>query len=261
MATDLTKISARSWFLLARWTVLGTMGCVAVALAFHYFAFRGMGTEVQRQGVFTAIAIPVILAGPLFFYLTLKLRELAIVNHKLAIVASTDSLTACLNRGAFSTRVDERLLRAGGRKSDGSGALLIIDADHFKAINDRFGHSHGDEALRIIARSIRGSVRSGDLVGRLGGEEFGVFLPGAGEEAAADIAERIRSVIAGATFMPDGVHCPLSVSVGGAVYDSRIDFGELFRAADQRLYAAKAAGRNRVHLSGSVRTELRQALH
>lgn len=261
MATDLTQISARSWFRLARWTVLGTLGCMAVSLAFNTVAFLGHSPEATRQGLISAAIIPVILAGPLFFYLTLKLRELAIVNHKLAVVASTDSLTACLNRGAFSARVDERLLRAGERKPQGAGALLIIDADHFKTVNDRFGHGQGDEALRIISSAIRASVRAGDLVGRLGGEEFGVFLPGASEENAADVAERIRRVIVEASFMPEGTRCPLSVSVGGAVYDSRIDFSELFRTADQRLYVAKAAGRNRVQLSGSFQPEFRQALH
>ena len=261
MATDLRKISVRSWIKLARWTVLGTLGCMVVSLAFNYVAFADFPYDARRQGLVSAAIIPIILAGPLFFYLTRKLRELKIVNHKLNVLASTDSLTACLNRGAFSSQVDERLLRAGGRKPDGAGALLVIDADHFKAINDRFGHGQGDEALRIIARAIRTSVRSGDLVGRLGGEEFGVFLPGANEANAADVAERIRRAIADAVFLPNGARHPLSVSVGGAVYDARIDFSDLFRIADQRLYEAKEAGRNRVQLSGPATVEPRPSLH
>ncbi len=261
MATDLRKISVRSWIKLARWTVLGTLGCMAVSLAFNHVAFRNFAPDAMRQGLISSAIIPVILAGPLFFYLTLKLRELKIVNYKLNVLASTDSLTSCLNRGAFSSQVDERLLQAGGRKPQGAGALLVIDADHFKSINDRFGHGQGDEALRIISHSIRSSVRSGDLVGRLGGEEFGVFLPGATEPNAADVAERIRRAIAEVAFLPNGTNCPLSVSVGGAVYEARIDFSDLFRVADQRLYEAKESGRNRVQLSGTAEAERRQVLH
>ncbi len=147
------------------------------------------------------------------------------------------------------------------QEAEGAGALLVIDADHFKAINDRFGHGQGDEALRIISRAIRNSVRGGDLVGRLGGEEFGVFLPGANEMNAADVAERIRRAIADAAFLPNGARCPLSVSVGGAVYEVRIDFSDLFRVADQRLYEAKEAGRNRVQLSSAAKAGWRPALH
>jgi diguanylate cyclase len=261
LATDLITLSARSWHKLARWTVLGTLGCMVVSLAFNYMAFRGFTPDAMRQALISAVIIPVILAGPLFFYLTLKLRELKIVNHRLNVLASTDTLTSCLNRGAFSAQVDERLLRAGGRKPEGAGALLVIDADHFKSINDRFGHGHGDEALRIISRAIRTSVRSGDLVGRLGGEEFGVFLPGASEANAADVAERIRRAIAETAFLPNGARHPLSVSVGGAVYDARIDFSELFRIADRRLYDAKEAGRNRVQLSCPTEAGRRASLH
>lgn len=249
MESTPNTLSSRGRWKLARWTICGTLGCLAISLPFNYLAFRGLGPEAMRQGLISATILPIVLAGPLFYYLTLKLRELKIVNHKLEIVAATDGLTACLNRGAFADRAEASLEIPLGRAKKPGGALLVIDADHFKSINDNYGHVEGDQALRMIAASIRGSVRSTDLVGRLGGEEFGVYLPGATVENAADIAERIRIAVTAVPFRPRGKPHALSVSVGGAVFDSPIGFSELFRIADRRLYDAKESGRNRVELS------------
>lgn len=235
----------------ASWTVLGTLGCVGVSVAYNWLAFRGMDPEAFRQGLVSATVLPTILAGPLLFYLTLRLRDLAVANHKLGVMASTDGLTNCLNRGAFSKLVDSRLSDADAGDPGASGALLIIDADHFKTINDAFGHQQGDEALKLIARAIKSALRAGDLVGRLGGEEFGVFLPDAEAESAAFVAERIRSVVEDLRFAPDGKTRGLSVSVGCATFDRRIGFAELFKLADARLYEAKNSGRNKV-MSDSV---------
>jgi diguanylate cyclase (GGDEF)-like protein len=173
-----------------------------------------------------------------------QLRE---ANRKLEKLASTDWLTDCLNRRAFTSRVGSNLGRAGG-----SGALLVIDADHFKTVNDRFGHERGDEVLQLIATAIRDSVRDGDLVGRIGGEEFGVFLKDAGLDVADRAAERIRAAVNGLFVTSDGIAQRLSVSIGGAICASDAGFSELFRIADRRLYEAKHAGRNRVELGGKA---------
>lgn len=127
--------------------------------------------------------------------------------------------------------------------------MLIIDADNFKSVNDHFGHDRGDEALIAIAKAIKDMLREPDLVGRLGGEEFGVFLPGASREQAELVAERIRQNVTAARFTPNGHTHPLSVSVGGAVFEKELPFAELFRLADQQLYAAKQSGRNRVAIA------------
>ncbi len=249
MAKTGKPMSRRGLLRLARWTFFGTAGCLVVSLTYNYFAFRALGREALFQGLVSATILPIVLAGPLFFYLTMKLRELAIANHRLSLAASTDGLTECLNRGAFTSTVEAHL--DAGDASRSRGALLVIDADQFKRINDRFGHDVGDEALREIAAAIREAARAGDLVGRLGGEEFGVFLPDVGDAEAAEIAERIRKTIHASRFTPDGVHWRLSASVGGAVFDRPIGFSELFRLADQRLYRAKMAGRNRVEMIGT----------
>jgi len=264
-ARRLFGITLRGWMQLARWTVFGTLGCIALSVSFNYVFFSIHAPAALFESVVSATVIPILLAGPLFFYLTLKMRELAVANHKLRVLASTDSLTSCLNRGAFTNLVDgylERLPRTTGERL---GAMLVIDADHFKSINDRFGHHLGDEALKLIAEAIRTSIRKGDIVGRLGGEEFGVFLPQVSAEAAAAIAERIRLRIHDTEFMPDGRVLPISVSIGGAAFERRLSFSELFRIADERLYAAKSTGRDRVEMTfvpaGSRLGELAATIH
>ncbi|WP_432286738.1 GGDEF domain-containing protein [Aminobacter sp. BA135] len=249
MPVSLKKLSPSAWLQLAGWTVFGTLGCVAASLVVTIALFRHAGPEMLDLALIEATVVPILLAAPLFFYLTLKLRELAVVNHKLVVAASTDALTACLNRGAFSTRVENVLSREIARRQRAMGALLVIDADHFKSVNDRFGHAEGDEALRIIVAAIQPCLRGDDMLGRLGGEEFAVFLPGASPLNAADIAERIRRSVADAPFRPGGYSHTLTVSVGGALFDRPVVFEELFRVADLHLYEAKGAGRNRVELA------------
>jgi diguanylate cyclase (GGDEF)-like protein len=234
-------------------TTFGTIFCVAVALFVDSFNFPSYDDAARLRAILTDIGLPVILAVPLIGYFTSKLRELAIAHQKLTVYASTDSLTGILNRGAFSTLVDAYLKEV--RAEPSRGALLVIDADNFKSINDTYGHDRGDEALKSIASSIKSMVRSPDLVGRIGGEEFGVFLPGAGHDQAAKVAERICASVHDASFAPDGTRRELTVSVGGASFDRRIGFDDLFRVADQQLYAAKQAGRNRVMVSPIVRYE------
>lgn len=224
-----------------RWTVLGTLACVAASTGFTIVAFGDLSGDVAVRLLVSAAALPIVIGAPLFFYFSLRMRRLAIANARLDRVARIDSLTACLNRGAFTSRIEAWLRDP---TSPSCGALLIVDADNFKAINDLYGHDQGDEALTIIARAIRSALRHGDLVGRMGGEEFGVFLPGVTQHQAQLIADRIRSVVQTADFRPHGTLRQLAVSVGGAAFSQTTSFAELFRIADQRLYSAKHAGRN-----------------
>lgn len=250
MRARLRQISTRGRCRLAQWTILGTAGCIAVSVAFNWFAFRNFGDAAFRQGLISAVIIPVLLAGPLFFYLTLKLRELAIVNHELRVLASTDHLTGCLNRRAF-TRASVEWLHGRGAEECGRGALLIIDADRFKTINDVYGHHHGDEALRLIARSIKSVLRSGDQFGRLGGEEFGVLLPNVTDGHAEEVAERVRIAVGTQEFRPGGEPHGLSVSIGCVCFERPTGYRDLFRLADNNLYLAKSQGRDRIVISGA----------
>jgi len=217
---------------------LSSLLSLVVSEALMLVLSRGM----DLAGSIASLALPIILGGPAMFYMQLRSAQLAEANRKLEALAATDWLTDCLNRRAFTTHVDKAL---GNGHADGH-ALLVIDADHFKTINDRFGHHRGDEVLQLIAQAIRANVREGDLVGRLGGEEFGVFMHGANDIIALHVGERIRKAINALFVRSDDIAQRLSVSIGGANFEGTISFAELFRTADKRLYDAKRLGRNRV---------------
>jgi diguanylate cyclase (GGDEF)-like protein len=242
-----TALSAHGWSRVFFLTICGTLFCIGMTFFIDGYSFRY--NRWQLVDPLNDWLIPLLLAPPFFFYLLYKLRELAIAHHELLKVASTDGLTSCLNRQAFTVLVEAYLERTARLETRGGAALLVIDVDHFKAVNDRFGHMSGDEALRMISGEIKESVRANDLVGRIGGEEFGVFLPGADHHEAAVVAERIRASVNAAMFSPFGGHVPLSVSVGATASSRRSSFKEMFRMADEGLYVAKNKGRNRVEFS------------
>jgi diguanylate cyclase (GGDEF)-like protein len=225
-------------------TVAGVFISMAVAVLAVSYTTQFMDELPRLLTWIAAVTIPIFMSGPMFFFIAMKLRELAIAHHELSIFASQDSLTTVLNRGAFITLVDAYLSQVN-LPPEGEGGLLMIDADHFKTINDRYGHAVGDDALRIIADAIKSAVRSTDLVGRVGGEEFAVFLPRSDRLRVSHMAERIRESVSQARFAPLGEQDGLSVSVGGAVYRGTVPFEQLFAAADRHLYEAKARGRDR----------------
>ncbi len=237
-------LSSTGWGRVLLWTALGTLGCMAVALAVDSFNFHNLTPDALRWAIMLDVGLPLCLAAPIIFFLLSKLRELAVAHELLRLHADTDNLTQLLNRAAFTREVEEELADTRFAENGGRGTLLIIDADNFKDINDSYGHDHGDKALQLIARAIRSVLRPADRTGRIGGEEFGVFLPGTTPLIAEAVAERIRLAVAEIEFMPTGKRHTLSVSVGGAVYDRYLPFSELFRIADQQLYAAKQSGRN-----------------
>ena len=197
----------------------------------------------------SSVGAPVILAGPLVFAMSRQMALLSEANRRLAALAATDHQTGCLNRGAFVERVEARISSGTDETGPSSGALLIIDVDHFKRINDTYGHDAGDDALLVVVDAIGSSVRGSDAVGRIGGEEFGIFLPGASVNEARLLAERIRRAIVASHFAPAGERHPLSASIGGAVFFEPMGYRELYRLADQRLYAAKRSGRNAIEVS------------
>ena len=181
------------------------------------------------------------LAGFVVSFLRHRLARLLSV---LARAARNDPLTGILNRGGFEERFAQEVSRAR-RRSD-SLTLLIADIDHFKQINDRFGHTVGDQILQRVAEVLKESTRTSDVVARLGGEEFGVLLPEATREAGIDIAERIRHDMA-RIAPPEHGPVPLTVSIGVATFPDDGDCGEsLFQVADAAVYAAKDLGRDRV---------------
>jgi diguanylate cyclase (GGDEF)-like protein len=161
--------------------------------------------------------------------------------------ATHDALTGLLNRGAMERRLAEIEREEARTGKQVPYALLMLDIDHFKRVNDTHGHSVGDKVLREFARLIALQVRAGDFVARYGGEEFVVVLLGADAENAAYVAERIRQAVEGATlFDHDGNPVPVTTSVGVACPEVPLGSEATLKIADDRLYHAKESGRNRV---------------
>jgi diguanylate cyclase len=239
-------LSPTSWGRVIAVTIAGTAVCIAAAFFVDSFNFPSLSPDALRWAKLTDLLLPLVLGGSFFFFLMHKMRQLAIAQRELSIVAATDSLTAVFNRGAFSMLVEAYLDQARSHSVVNAGALLIVDADHFKTINDRLGHDCGDQALKLIAKTIQGQLRGADIVGRIGGEEFAVFLPGADSSQSWLVAEGIRRRIREAEFAPGGRPCPLSVSIGGIAFSGPTTYSEMFLVADRHLYKAKSNGRDQV---------------
>jgi diguanylate cyclase (GGDEF)-like protein len=168
-----------------------------------------------------------------------NLRTIALAEAR----ASTDALTGLPNRRAIGDTV--KRLVAQATRTAAPLAALVLDVDHFKQVNDLFGHDRGDEALAAVGEVIAAAVRAGDFAGRSGGEEFVVLLPDTDAEGGHVAAEKLRAAIA--TVTVPGVDRNITASIGvAAVPDHAADSETLLRAADRALYAAKANGRNRV---------------
>lgn len=171
--------------------------------------------------------------------------ENARVYERLEQMAATDGLTGLYNRRYFQQALEREAARVD--RGRGSIALILLDIDHFKQLNDTYGHPMGDVVLRKVAETLQRILRKGDIVARYGGEEFVMLLPEARHKGAKDFAERIRKTIASESMHPGGPRKKVTVSVGWALYpeDTRNPH-KLVEFADRALYFAKDTGRNKV---------------
>jgi diguanylate cyclase (GGDEF)-like protein len=161
------------------------------------------------------------------------------------LLARRDPLTEVYNRRALDERLHAAALESG--QSSRPLALLFIDLDHFKRINDEHGHDAGDECLREVARRIRGTLRFGDVLGRYGGEEFVIGLPGLHVAEASAMGERVRHAVGSQPIVCNGIDIGITISIGVAVLqDGLAGFDAAIRRADRALYASKRGGRDRV---------------
>jgi diguanylate cyclase (GGDEF)-like protein len=174
------------------------------------------------------------------------ITELRALTEQLRHQATHDSLTGLANRFAFEQRLDA-VLAGPGRHDD--CALLYIDLDQFKLINDTSGHYAGDQLLSHLAQQLRGTVEPGEMLARLGGDEFGMLLDGGGEVRARRVAERVRLAIDGFVFVWEGRTYSITASIGVALVGrSGLSKRELLAMADTACYLAKERGRNRSHV-------------
>jgi len=231
----------------------GTLACVPLAHgetvgAIHLFWERPNVFRLDQRSIVTRVA---------------EHAALAISNRRLMAalqgMATTDPRTGLSNTRAFDQMLEDAL-RA--RRDDETIAVLMLDLDHFKDFNDRYGHPAGDEALRAFADILRSCLRDGDVASRYGGEEFAVFLPNVDRMTALTIAERIRSRTETTLIaLAPGISDRITVSIGlASAPDQANDRIALLRLADEALYEAKEAGRNQVvSVGGSAQDQA--ALH
>jgi len=179
-------------------------------------------------------------------------EQLLTAREALRFEATHDALTGMANRGALLKVLDIELSRAA--RSHHSTSVLFADIDHFKRVNDTYGHAAGDAVLIEVGKRIGQGIRSYDKLGRLGGEEFLVVLPECDARLATIVGERLRRVVAAGPIRVGGNDIPCTVSIGAAGTDQRPGASavELLEASDSALYRAKGSGRNRLMLAAAV---------
>lgn len=192
-------------------------------------------------GMTFGIALLGTMMGHAFYEL---LRRNFVQRRELTRLAYVDSLTGVANRARFLALAEREVSRA--QRYARPLSLLVLDVDHFKRINDSFGHVAGDAALRELGGALARSVRASDLVGRLGGEEFGVVLPEADARAAGELAERLRMSVHGVAVPSESGPTTMSVTIGASQLSSAEGLRELLIRADRALYQGKRDGRDRV---------------
>ena len=232
--------------------LMALTGVMIVVGAWHYFG--GFADAEAGPAIAFSLGALAFSAIPVHSYVVFRFLRLKQRNSRLQKAATEDALTGLFNRATFRATFDTNVARLGRRRNDtGAFAFLLIDADHFKKLNDTLGQAVGDQALRLIASTLRTSVRLDDVVGRLGGEEFGVLLRNSGIEETRIVAERLRASVNALVVGPKRAPLPLSISIGAVVFNVPARFEAAFRVADNNLYRAKLSGRNRSVLTNAVR--------
>jgi diguanylate cyclase (GGDEF)-like protein len=168
-------------------------------------------------------------------------------REELRFQATHDVLTGIWNRRATLDLLQREIERAS--RTQGTTGLLMLDLDHFKQVNDTYGHLAGDAVLREVSLRIMQVIRSYDFLGRYGGEEFLVVLPGCDRTHALQSAESIRSAVAAAPVLSDQVEIPVTISIGVIAVTGNTNEREVLAVADEALYQAKSKGRNRASVS------------
>lgn len=229
------------WTCIVGFTGLSIVGALIGIMCLYLIA--GTGGFHLQNAVLMSILMPLLIAGPITYCIARTNLRLADTQAELHRLANTDDLTKLPNRRSFFRHAQEILAA-----DDAPVSLLVIDADHFKELNDSYGHAVGDKALVAIAEILRDSFRHTDLLCRVGGEEFAVLVTGMDILQANILATRVVKKIAAHPLIEPAAIIEFSVSCGIADTQSSRDLQTLFKAADDAMYMAKKQGRNRVVL-------------
>jgi len=249
--------AALTGWLINAWLVVGAVKLTVPAARVRSLMFtrEAVTTDavVTALAVLVAFALSFTLAALIVAVPVVLMQKRFLMHSQLVAEARIDAKTGLLNAATWHRESETELSRAKGYWSPASAA--IIDIDHFKAVNDTYGHLAGDRVLRVVADRFKAQLRDGDLIGRFGGEEFAILLPRTTGPEAARVAERLRGHIADAPIaVSDGrdesILVGITVSIGVAeLASSRQDLDDLLAAADAALYQAKDEGRNRIRAS------------
>lgn len=214
--------------------------------SFHDRYGRSAAVEIALAGTVLSLLLA-LLAWLLLHGRARALHLASTMTEEIRLMAQHDLLTGLPNRALFDDRLNQELARA--KRQNGRFAMLFVDLDKFKSINEHFGHAGGDEALKWVAEQLRNSVRASDTVGRMGGDEFVVLLAQLSpSDNVLDLAEKVRTALK-QSITVNGRALPVSCSIGVAVFpQDGTDVSTLMKHADDAMYKAKAAGRNRVEL-------------
>jgi diguanylate cyclase (GGDEF)-like protein len=231
---------------------VGVFGITLVVLVATWFPIAVATLYFTRSIAVAAIlcaqvsVFPIFITPPIAWFGLSVARLLTQTIDRVDNLIRNDPLTGALTRAYLLGQTREAAARGG--------AFLMIDADYFKAINDTYGHDVGDAALKRIAELLASALPPDALFGRLGGEEFGVFLPGVTEEEAAFVAESLCDVIRAGGREAGGQVLNMTVSIGGSQYRAGESLDKTIKRADEALYHAKRSGRDRFYISDATDT-------
>jgi diguanylate cyclase (GGDEF)-like protein len=218
---------------IVRLTLIGTVCCVLLSFMVAYLLLLSGGFTPFQQNVIVAVLVPIVVAGPLLAILGYQGGQIARFKSELTRATTYDSLTSCLRGAVFSSLIDRRRALSPGEER--RGAFMTIHASGLRAIQRNHGFDWGNETLRFVGEAIRDSIRETDMVGRMNAADFGVFLPGATEEDARSVGERIRSRISANSFLPGDAGQVLTVRVAGVVFKDELFFDDMFRTTQDLL--------------------------
>jgi diguanylate cyclase (GGDEF)-like protein len=243
MIGKLAHVRSRGDVLVASLVITGVSVVCAVVLT--ACAAHSLNTAGDFNALRVAAEIAAVIAFVISFWVVDAIRKILKGKRLIERLAMTDDLTGLPNRRAFLAAAERAVDQIGGVAS--SPALLIVDLDHFKRVNDAYGHRAGDQALQATAQALARSVRSDvDFVGRLGGEEFVVLLGAVDEETARRAAESARAAIAAMRVATPNGEIAVTASIGYTPLVAGDSVSAALQRADEALYAAKRAGRNQI---------------
>jgi diguanylate cyclase (GGDEF)-like protein len=242
MIGKLAHVRSRRDVILASLAITGVS--VACAIVLTACATRLPDGALDFNLLRVAAEIAAVIAFVISFLVVDAIRRILKGKRSIERLAMTDDLTGLANRRAFLVAAEQAIAAIDGAAR--SPTLLIVDLDHFKRVNDLYGHRAGDQALQAAAQALARSVRDVDFVGRLGGEEFVVLLDAADEETARRAAESARAAIAAMRVTTPNGEVAVTASIGCTPLVVEDSVSAALQRADEALYAAKRAGRNRI---------------